>query len=118
MRLRLSRIVRTLQSEQYALFDLDHLTEEGLPFSLGKVDLHFSAGGTYGTLLLWRARFADLTDGERDGFVHELVDELSTPMGVAGEYLIECILADEQDYRVCSNMLDSGSALHAEEVQT
>jgi hypothetical protein len=112
MRLRLKRIVRTSQSEQYALFDLDHLNEEGLPFSLGKIDLHFTEGATYGTLLLWRARFSDLADEERDGFVQELIDELSTPLGVAGEYLIECIVADEQDYRVCSNMLDTGAVPH------
>ncbi len=107
MQLQLKRIVRTLQSEQYALFDLDHLDEEGLPLSLGKADLHFTGEGTYGTLLLWRHHFVDLPQEELRSFVQEIMDDFSVPMGMPGEFLIECILADEQDYTVYSNMLDT-----------
>lgn len=106
MRLQLRRIVRTWRSEQFALFDLDHLDAEGLPLSLGKVDLHFTDEGTYGTLLLWREHFSDLPDEELRGFVQGLMDEFITPMGVPGEFLIECVLPAEQDYTLYSNMLD------------
>jgi len=105
MKLQLKRIVRTLQSEQYALFDLDRLDEEYLPMSLGKLDLHYTTEGTYATLILWRAYFAHLSDEELRLFVQEVMDEFSAPMGVPGEFLLECILADEQDYKVYSNML-------------
>ena len=111
MRLQLRRIVRTAQSEQYALFDLEQLDEEALPLSLGKVDLHYTAEGTYGTLLLWRAYFAEFSDEELRQIVQEIMDELSAPMGVPGEFLIECIFAAEEDYKVYSNMLDVRSDL-------
>ncbi len=107
MRTQLKRILRTLQSEQYALFDMDRLDEEGLPVSLGKLDLHFAEDGTYGTLLLWRERFVSLADDELQHFVQGLLDEFSTPMGVSGEYLVECALAPEEDYQLFSNMLDA-----------
>jgi len=111
MKLQLRRIVRTLQSEQYALFDPDQLDEESLPLSLGKVDLHYTVEGTYGTLFLWRAYFAHFSDEELRLFVQEIMDEFSTPMGVPGEFLIECIFADEQDYKVYSNMLDARASV-------
>jgi hypothetical protein len=107
MKLQLKRIVRTLQSEQYVLFDLDQLDEESLPMSLGKVDLHYTAEGTYGTLLLWRAYSVHFSDEALRLFVQEVMDEFSAPMGVPGEFLIECVFADEQDYKVYSNMLDT-----------
>jgi hypothetical protein len=106
----MKRIVRTLQSEQYAFFDLDHLDKDGLPLSLGKADLHFTDQAVYGTLLLWRAHFAHWPDGQLRSFVQELMDELGTPMGVPGEFVIECVLADEQDYSLYSNMLETGDA--------
>jgi hypothetical protein len=107
MKLQLKRIVRTLQSEQYALFDLDQLDEESLPLSLGKVDLHYTAEGTYGTLLLWRVYLGHFSDEALRLFVQEVMDEFSAPMGVPGEFLIECVFVDEQDYKVYSNMLDT-----------
>jgi len=106
MRAQLKRIVRTLQSEQYALFDIEHLDDDGLPVSLGKVDLHYTDHGTYGTLLLWQERFASLSDDDLQLFAQGLLDEFSTPMGVSGEYLVECVLAPEDAYALFSNMLD------------
>ena len=106
MKLQLKRIVRTLQSEQYALFDLDQQDEESLPLSLGKIDVHYTSEGSYGTLVLWRAYFEHYMGEELRLFVQGVMDEFSAPMGVPGEFLIECIFADEDDYRVYSNMLD------------
>ncbi|MGQ9492221.1 MAG: hypothetical protein ACUVR2_00470 [Anaerolineae bacterium] len=105
MKLQLKRIVRTLQSEEYALFDLDRRDEEDLPASLGKLDLHYTIDGTYGTLLLWRAPFAHYSDEGLRSFVQEVMDEFSAPMGMPADFLLECVQADEQDYKVYSNML-------------
>jgi len=113
MRLQSKRIVRTLQSEQYSIFDVDKLDDDGLPVSLGKLDLHYTAEGTYGTLLLWRNQVADVADDSFRALVQEIMDEYSAPMGVPGEFLVECILADEQDYRVFTNMTEE--AAQAEE---
>ena len=107
MKLQLKRIVRTLQSEQYALFDLDKLDEDNLPVNLGKLDLHYTAEGTYGTLLLWRAHFEQFSGEELRLFVQDIMDEFIAPMGVPGEFLVECIFADERDYKVYSNMLEA-----------
>lgn len=105
MKLHSKRIVRTLQSEQYSIFDLDRL-EDGAPVSLGKLDLHYTAEGTYGTLLLWRNQVAIVDDNSFRALVQEIMDEYSAPMGVPGEFLIECIQADEQDYKVFTNMTE------------
>ena len=107
MKVQLKRIVRTPQSEQYALFDLQQTDEEALPLSLGKVDLHYAADGIYGTLLLWQAYFAHFSEEELRQFVQETMDEFVAPMGVPGEFLVECVVADEQDCTVYSNMLDT-----------
>jgi hypothetical protein len=112
MKLHSKRIVRTLQSEQYSIFDLDRL-EDGVPVSLGKLDLHYTAEGTYGTLLLWRKQVATVDDNSFRALVQEILDEYSAPMGVPGEFLIECILADEQDYKVFTNM--TGETAEAED---
>ena len=106
MKAQLKRILRTPQSEQYALFDLDHLDDDGLPISLGKVDLQYADDGTYGTLLLWQERFESLSSDEVEHFVQGLLDEFSAPMGVSGEYLFECALAPEAAYDLYSNMVD------------
>ena len=54
MNLKLKRLVRTSSSEQYALFDLDQVdAEDQLPLTIGKLDLHYTGEGVYGTILLW-----------------------------------------------------------------
>ena len=54
MNLRLRRLVRTPTSEQYALFDPDRTDENYDPMSIGKLDLHYTSDGIYGTFLLWK----------------------------------------------------------------
>ena len=53
MNLKATRLVRTPYSEQYALFDLDRTDENYDPLSVGKVDIHYTQQGMYGTLLFW-----------------------------------------------------------------
>ena len=105
MRLLFRRIVRTLYSEQYALFDQEQLDEEQLPLSLGKVDLHYTSDVILGTVLLWAPCFAEYSSEELRGFVQEVMDEFSSPMGVPDEFLVETALISEQDICVYSNML-------------
>jgi len=104
MLLQFKRIVRTSESEQYSLFDLDDEDKEGMPASVGKIDLHYSADGTYGSLLLWTEYCKDLGEDDLRALVQEVMDEISAPMGVPSEYLIECAFADEQDYKVYTNI--------------
>jgi len=105
----MQRIVRTAQSEQYALFDLSRLDADGLPLSLGKLDLHYTEEGTYGTVVLWSELVADV-----ESFVHSLMEELSSPMGVSGEYLVECVLAAESSYCVVTNIVEGDEEPEAE----
>ncbi len=105
MKLQLKRMVRTPESEQYALFDQDRLDEEGLPLSLGKLDLHYTAEGIFSTLLLWRPHFADHSDEELRLFVQGVMDEFTVPMGVCGEFLVETFFTDEGGYQAYSNMV-------------
>jgi hypothetical protein len=55
LNLKLKRLVRTSSSEQYALFDLDQVDGSHQPMTIGKLDLHYTGEGTYGTILLWDA---------------------------------------------------------------
>ena len=105
MKLLFRRIVRTLHSEQYALYDHEQLDEEQLPLSLGKVDLHYTGDAIFGTVLLWAPCFAGYSSDELRGFVQEVMDEFSSPMGVPDEFLVEAALIGEQDMYVYSNML-------------
>jgi hypothetical protein len=101
MKTQMQRIVRTAQSEQYALFDLSRLDADGLPLSLGKLDLHYTDEGIYGTVVLWSDRVEDA-----ESFVHNLMEELSSPMGVSAEYLVECMVATESSYGVVTNIVE------------
>jgi len=105
MKLLFKRIVRTPYSEQYALFDQEQLDAEQLPLSLGKVDLHYTPEGTFGTLMLWSSAFAACSADDLQAFVQEVMDEFSGPMGVSGEFLVETALIGEQDVSVFSNMV-------------
>ena len=61
MNLKLKRLVRTPSSEEYALFDLDQVTLDGAPVTIGKFDLHYTGEGVYGTILLWDEASRQLT---------------------------------------------------------
>lgn len=54
--LKAKRLIRTPYSEQYALFDLNRTDENYDPLSVGKLDLHYTQHGIYGTLLFWAER--------------------------------------------------------------
>ncbi|MCB0162131.1 MAG: hypothetical protein KDD83_28535, partial [Caldilineaceae bacterium] len=81
MNLKLKRLVRTQSSEQYALFDLNQLDDQDAPMTIGKLDLHYTGEGIYGTLLLWDDLSRTLRAGRRSAFIRALLDEVAQPMG-------------------------------------
>lgn len=104
MNLKLKRLVRTPHSEQYALFDLDQPDADGAPRTIGKLDLHYTAEGMYGTLLLWDASMRTLRPRTRRSFVHALLREISQPMGVPNEYVVEFFAPTLDQYEVFHNV--------------
>jgi hypothetical protein len=103
--LKLKRLVRTPSSEQYALFDLDQLDEEdGMPSTIGKLDLHYTSEGLYGTLLLWDDATRQLGIERREEFIYALLDEVSQPMGVPNEYVVEFFAPTLDYYEVFHNV--------------
>ena len=105
MNLKLKRLVRTPNSEQYALFDLDQLDDEdGMPSTIGKLDLHYTAEGVYGTLLLWDDTTRQLGAERREEFIYALLDEVSQPMGVPNEYVVEFFAPTLDFYEVFHNV--------------
>jgi len=104
MNLKLRRLVRTPSSEQYALHDTDQEGEDQQPVCVGKLDLHYTEDGTYGTLLLWRDACTGVAPDKIEVTVQALLDGLAEPMGVSGEYVIERFLPPLETYKVYSNM--------------
>jgi hypothetical protein len=103
MNLKLRRLVRTPSSEQYALFDLDRTDANYDPVSVGKLDLHYTADGIYGTFLLWRAAIAGLPPDQVHTLVQATVQELCEPMGLPAFYSIEFFSPDLETYSLHSN---------------
>ena len=104
MNLKLKRLVRTPSSEQYALFDLEQVDAGGLPMTIGKLDLHYTGEGVYGTILLWDDSSRRLTSGQRNAFIRALLGEVTQPMGVPNEYVVEFFAPTLDEYEVYHNV--------------
>jgi len=102
--LKLKRLVRTHSSEEYALFDLDQVTPDGAPMTIGKLDLHYTGEGVYGTILLWDDASRQLTPAQRSAFIHALLNEIVQPMGIPNEYVVEFFAPTLQHYQVFHNV--------------
>jgi hypothetical protein len=102
--LKLKRLVRTPASEQYALFDLDQLDGAGQPATIGKLDLHFTNEGMYGTLLLWDESIRAMPALLRRTFVRALLADLAQPMGVPNEFVVEFFAPSLDYYEVIHNV--------------
>jgi hypothetical protein len=98
MNITLRRLVRTPTSEQYALFDLDRTDANYDPLSIGKLDLHYTADGVYGTFLLWKNAIAGLPQDQIQAMIQATVQELCEPMGVPAFYAVEFFSPDLEDY--------------------
>ena len=104
MNVKLRRLVRTSTSEQYALHDQDQKGDDGLPICVGKIDLHYTEEGTYGTFLIWKEQCENLSLEVLDAVVRDLVVGFAEPMGVSGEYVVELFVPPLDSYKVYSNM--------------
>ncbi|MCL4833250.1 MAG: hypothetical protein KJZ86_12455 [Caldilineaceae bacterium] len=104
MNLKLKRLVRTQSSEQYALFDLDQTDANRQPITIGKLDLHYTGEGTYGTILLWDSASRKLKASQRRAFIQSLLRELVLPMGVPNEYVVEFFAPQLDEYEVFHNL--------------
>ena len=104
MNLKLKRLVRTPSSEEYALFDLDQVTVDGAPMTIGKLDLHYTGEGVYGTGLLWDEASRKLAPTQRSAFIHALLGEVVQPMGVPNEYVVEFFAPTLAEYEVMHNV--------------
>lgn len=104
MNLKLKRLVRTHSSEQYALFDLDQMSNERQPMTIGKLDLHYTGEGVYGTLLLWDEASRQMKSMARREFIRALLTEITQPMGVPNEYVVEFFSPTLAQYEVFHNV--------------
>jgi hypothetical protein len=102
--LKLKRLVRTPSSEEYALFDLDQVTPDGAPMTIGKLDLHYTGEGVYGTILLWDDASRQLTPAQRSAFIHALLNEIVQPMGIPNEFVVEFFAPTLEHYQVFHNV--------------
>ena len=98
--------MRTQSSEQYALFDLDQTDASRQPVTIGKLDLHYTGEGTYGTILLWDNASRKLKVTQRRAFIQALLRELVLPMGVPNEYVVEFFAPHLDEYEVYHNLDD------------
>lgn len=113
MNLQMRRLVRTPASEQFALFDLDQTDEEFDPMSIGKLDLHYTPDGAYGTFLLWRQAINGLPDEQIHDLVEATLQEICEPMGLPSFYAVEFFSPLLESYRLHSNesqVIDEGSS--------
>lgn len=113
MNLKLKRLVRTSSSEQYALFDLAQTDEDDQPATIGKLDLHYTGEGTYGTILLWDIASQRMDHDRRRVFVRSLLNELVVPMGLPNEFVIEFFAPSLDQYELFHNLDENYSEMQA-----
>ena len=103
MNMKLRRLVRTPSSEQYALFDPDRTDENYDPLSIGKLDLHYTADGIYGTFLFWQQVADEFEPDQVRSVVEATLQELSEPMGLPAFYAVEFFSPHLKSYILYSN---------------
>jgi hypothetical protein len=103
MNLKLRRLVRTSSSEQYALFDPDRTDDNYDPLSIGKLDLHYTSEGIYGTFLFWKQVATELEPDQVRAVVEATLQELSEPMGLPAFYAVEFFSPHLKSYVLYSN---------------
>jgi hypothetical protein len=72
--------------------------------TIGKLDLHYTGEGVYGTILLWDAAARQLRPAQRRQFLHALLGEITQPMGVPNEYVVEFFAPTLEQYEVFHNV--------------
>ncbi len=118
MNLRLRRLVRTPSSEQYALFDPDRTDDNYNPMSIGKLDLHFTDDGIYGTFLLWKQATDGLPPSQVEALVEATLQEIAEPMGLPAFYAIEFFSTELASYQLYSNETEDESVAETQAADT
>jgi hypothetical protein len=72
--------------------------------TIGKLDLHYTGEGVYGTILLWDDASRRLTAAQRSAFIRALLGEVTQPMGVPNEYVVEFFAPTLDEYEVFHNV--------------
>ncbi|MDB5079171.1 MAG: hypothetical protein JWP00_1095 [Chloroflexi bacterium] len=103
MRLRVTRRIRTANSEQWTLFDADRRDVQGDMENIGKIDLHYDEELVYCTLLLWKEFVANLGDDTVQAIVDDLMDEVTAPIGVPALYSLDFFTPSLSDYKFVTN---------------
>ena len=103
MRLRVTRRIRTPNSEQWTLFDADRRDVQGDMENIGKMDLHFDDELVYCTLLLWKEFIANLGEETVQAIVDDLMDEATAPIGVPALYSLDFFTPSLGDYKFFTN---------------
>ena len=106
MNLKLRRLVRTPSSEQYALFDPDRTDDNYDPISIGKLDLHYTSDGIYGTFLFWQPVAEEFEPDQVRTVVEATLQELSEPMGLPAFYAVEFFSPHLETYVLYSNEME------------
>jgi hypothetical protein len=109
MFIRLKRISRTPYSEEITIL----LSDEGRfgdeQMDIGKLNVHYMADQIVGTLLIWEehaAAFAKSPGSTLDDVIHEILTEISEPIGVPSEYGIEIYYPPLAKQDFASNYVD------------
>lgn len=103
MRLRVTRRIRTPNSEQWTLFDADRRDIQGDMENIGKMDLHYDEELVYCTLLLWKEFVANLGEETVQAIVDDLMDEATAPIGVPALYSLDFFTPSLGDYKFYTN---------------
>ena len=103
MNLKLRRLVRTPYSEQYALFDPDRTDDNYDPLSIGKLDLHYTHDGIYGTFLLWQPIAEELSPEQARNLMEATLQEISEPMGLPVFFAVEYFSPHLETYTLYTN---------------
>lgn len=105
MNIRLQRVVRTALSEEIVIRDLDQADKEGEARTIGKLDVHYTDEGVYGTLLLWPEVLEGLSGPELETLVQgTIIEEVTSAIGVAESHNIELYSPDMKRYKLYSNL--------------
>lgn len=110
MNLMLRRSTRTPSSEEILIFDADNRDANGAAVNIGKLDAHYLDDQLVGTLLLWNEFVTGFDrahgpedDESLDVVIHQIMTEITDPLGVPSEYGIEVYYPSVQNYQFVSS---------------
>lgn len=109
MSIRLKRISRTPYSEEITILLSDESRFGDEQMDIGKLNVHYMPDQIVGTLLIWEehaSAFSKSSDGKLDDIIHEILTEISEPIGVPSEYGIEIYYPPLAKQDFASNYVD------------